>query len=126
MPKKNVHKEFKNIAQQLRNIRESRNWTLVEASQKMGIGFVFLSEIERALKAPSAEAIAAICRVYDLDECEIAVEYKRIPLSVSNELSENSEILHMMYDVINNDRITDDAKSDFYSKVMTLYSQIEK
>ncbi|MED3182084.1 helix-turn-helix transcriptional regulator [Bacillus thuringiensis] len=126
MPKKDVHKEFKHIAQQLRNIRESRNWTLVEASQKIGIGFVFLSEIERALKAPSAEAIAAISRVYDLDECEIAVQYKRIPLSVSNELSENREILRMMYDVINNKHITDEARAEFYSNVMSLYSKIEK
>ncbi|MGQ7190781.1 hypothetical protein ACUODJ_54545, partial [Escherichia sp. HC-CC] len=74
--------------------------TLVEASDKIGIGFVFLSEIERALKAPSTAAISGIARVYEMDECEIAIAYRKIPTSVLETLTKRQDILRMSYDII--------------------------
>ncbi|MCW1241958.1 helix-turn-helix domain-containing protein [Bacillus pretiosus] len=119
--KPQIHPEFVDISQKLRRIREGRGLTLVEASDKIGIGFVFLSEIERALKAPSTAAISGIARVYEMDECEIAIAYRKIPTSVLDALTKRQDILRMIYDVTNSETLNDQQRDELFNDVVALY-----
>lgn len=119
--KPQVHPEFVDISQKLRRIREGKGLTLVEASDKIGIGFVFLSEIERALKAPSTAAINGIARVYEMDECEIAIAYRKIPTSVLETLTKRQDILRMIYDVTNSETLSDQQRDELFNDVVALY-----
>ncbi|ABY46806.1 helix-turn-helix domain-containing protein [Bacillus mycoides] len=118
------HAEFMEISQYLRKVRESKGLTLVDASEKIGIGFVFLSEIERALKAPSTIAIQGIARTYGINECEIALAYRKVPISVLDALTEHKEVLNIIYDVTNNEKITQGIREKFYGDVFEIYSNI--
>ncbi|MEK4697796.1 helix-turn-helix transcriptional regulator [Bacillus sp. FSL M8-0063] len=119
--KPQIHPEFVDISQKLRRQREAKGLTLVEASEKVGIGFVFLSEIERALKAPSTAAISGIARVYEMDECEIAIAYRKIPTSVLDTLTRRQDILRMIYDVTNCEVLNDQQKDELFNDVVALY-----
>ncbi|HFR4151365.1 MULTISPECIES: helix-turn-helix domain-containing protein [Bacteria] len=119
--KPQIHPEFVDISQKLRRIREGKGLTLVEASDKIGIGFVFLSEIERALKAPSTAAISGIARVYEMDECEIAIAYRKIPTSVLETLTKRQDILRMIYDVTNSEALSDQQRDELFNDVVALY-----
>ncbi|MED2788257.1 helix-turn-helix transcriptional regulator [Bacillus thuringiensis] len=119
--KPQIHPEFVDISQKLRRIREGKGLTLVEASDKIGIGFVFLSEIERALKAPSTAAISGIARVYEMDECEIAIAYRKIPTSVLETLTKRQDILRMIYDVTNSESLNDQQRDELFNDVVALY-----
>lgn len=119
--KPQIHPEFVDISQKLRRIREGKGLTLVEASDKIGIGFVFLSEIERALKAPSTAAISGIARVYEMDECEIAIAYRKIPTSVLETLTKRQDILRMIYDITNSDALNDQQRDELFNDVVALY-----
>ncbi|MEC3196799.1 MULTISPECIES: helix-turn-helix domain-containing protein [Bacillus cereus group] len=119
--KPQIHPEFVDISQKLRRIREGKGLTLVEASDKIGIGFVFLSEIERALKAPSTAAISGIARVYEMDECEIAIAYRKIPTSVLETLTKRQDILRMIYDVTNSDALNDQQRDELFNDIVALY-----
>lgn len=125
-PKKKpqTHAEFVEIAQYLRKVREAKGLTLVDASEKIGIGFVFLSEIERALKAPSASAIRGIARTYEINECEIALAYRKVPTSVLDALTEHSEMLNIIYDITNSEKLSQEAREQFYRDVFAIYSNI--
>ncbi|PET15076.1 helix-turn-helix domain-containing protein [Bacillus thuringiensis] len=119
--KPQIHPEFVDISQKLRRIREGKGLTLVEASDKIGIGFVFLSEIERALKAPSTAAISGIARVYEMDECEVAIAYRKIPTSVLETLTKRQDILRMIYDVTNSDALNDQQRDELFNDIVALY-----
>ncbi|SCV23857.1 Predicted transcriptional regulator [Bacillus cereus] len=122
--KPQVHPEFVEISQKLRKIRESKGLTLVEASDRVGIGFVFLSEIERALKAPSPAAIEGIAKVYDINECDLAIAYQKIPTTVLESLTKRKDILKMIYDIANDESISQDAKDTFYNEIVKSYNNL--
>ncbi|QCY65036.1 helix-turn-helix domain-containing protein [Bacillus thuringiensis] len=115
--------EFLPIARKLRGEREARDWTLTEASKRTGISVTFLSEVERALKAPSALAIRDLARAYDIDESELAAAYGKTPLLVQKDLSERTDVLRMIYDIKNTNKLTEDEKDDFYKRVLELYHE---
>ncbi|QWI73248.1 helix-turn-helix transcriptional regulator (plasmid) [Bacillus mycoides] len=125
-PKKKpqTHAEFIEISQKLRRIREAKGLTLVEASEKIGIGFVFLSEIERALKAPSTAAIKGIAKVYEMDECELAIAYRKIPITVLDALTKRKDILKMIYDAANTERLSQQEKEAFYNEIIDMYNRL--
>lgn len=122
--KPQVHPEFVEISQKLRKIRESKGLTLVEASDRVGIGFVFLSEIERALKAPSPAAIEGIAKVYDINECDLAIAYQKIPTTVLESLTKRKDILKMIYDIANDESISQDIKDTFYNEIVKSYNNL--
>lgn len=122
--KPQVHPEFVEISQKLRKIRESKGLTLVEASDRVGIGFVFLSEIERALKAPSPTAIEGIAKVYDINECDLAIAYQKIPTTVLESLTKRKDILKMIYDIANDESISQDIKDTFYNEIVKSYNNL--
>lgn len=123
-PKPQPHPEFIEISQQLRKVRESKGLTLVDASQKIGIGFVFLSEIERALKAPSSDAIEGIARTYEMNECDIAIAYRRVPNVVLSTLTEHKDLLYMIYNVANNENLTLEVRQQFFDEIVDKYTKI--
>ena len=55
----------------LRRARESRDMTIPEAAQLMGIDPGNLSRIERGLQMPSKDLTAAIAKQFGLSELEI-------------------------------------------------------
>ncbi|MDA2128725.1 helix-turn-helix transcriptional regulator [Bacillus cereus] len=123
-PKPQPHPEFIKISQQLRKVRESKGLTLVDASQKIGIGFVFLSEIERALKAPSSDAIEGIARTYEMNECDIATAYRRVPNVVWNALTEHKELLYMIYDISSDESLSPELRKELFDGIIRKSNQI--
>lgn len=125
-PKPQPHPEFMEISQRLRKVRESKGLTLVDASQKIGIGFVFLSEIERALKAPSSDAIEGIARTYEMNECDIAIAYRRVPNIVLSTLTEHKDLLYMIYNVASNESLTPELRKQFFDGLVDKYTELTK
>ena len=121
--KPQVHPEFVEISQKLRKIRESKGLTLVEASNRIGIGFVFLSEIERSLKAPSPAAIEGIARVYEMNECDLAIAYRKIPTSVLDALTKRKDVLRMIYDIENSNVLSKTQQQELFNEIVGLYKR---
>jgi transcriptional regulator with XRE-family HTH domain len=48
------------LGERLRDLRHDRGSTLVETSERAGISPQYLSEVERGLKDPSSEVVAAV------------------------------------------------------------------
>ncbi|HEX6054505.1 MAG TPA: helix-turn-helix transcriptional regulator, partial [Intrasporangium sp.] len=49
----------------LRRMRQQQGRTLAEVAAEAGISMAYLSEIERGLKEPSSEILAAVCGALD-------------------------------------------------------------
>ncbi|MGM7699233.1 helix-turn-helix domain-containing protein [Microbacterium sp. A84] len=54
------------LGDQLRRLRHEREETLTETAEKAGVSPQYLSEVERGLKEPSSEMIAAIGGALDV------------------------------------------------------------
>ncbi len=59
------------LGDQLRRRRHDRDETLTETAQKAGVSPQYLSEVERGLKEPSSEMIAAIAGALDTSLIEL-------------------------------------------------------
>ena len=75
------------LGDQLRRRRHEREETLTETADTAGVSPQYLSEVERGLKEPSSEMIAAIAGALDTSLIEltsaIADELRSAPASVS-------------------------------------------
>jgi len=75
------------LGDQLRRRRHDREETLTETAEKAGVSPQYLSEVERGLKEPSSEMIAAIAGALDSSLIEltsaVADELRGAPASVS-------------------------------------------
>lgn len=54
------------LARALRGLRQKHGWSLRELSGRSGLSVPYLSELERALKAPSPEGLVSLSRAYGL------------------------------------------------------------
>lgn len=75
-----------NIAEYIRTLRQSRNWTLAELADKSGLSLSFLSDIERGRTLPSlttldkiAEAFGLTLAIRFMDGHREAYGYETIP-----------------------------------------------
>ena len=59
------------LGDQLRRRRHERDETLTETAEKAGVSPQYLSEVERGLKEPSSEMIAAIAGALDTSLVEL-------------------------------------------------------
>ncbi|WP_067195881.1 helix-turn-helix domain-containing protein [Microbacterium sp. XT11] len=59
------------LGDQLRRRRHGRDETLTETAEKAGVSPQYLSEVERGLKEPSSEMIAAIAGALDTSLIEL-------------------------------------------------------
>lgn len=75
------------LGDQLRRRRHDREETLTETAEKAGVSPQYLSEVERGLKEPSSEMIAAIAGALDSSLIEltsaVAEELRSAPASAS-------------------------------------------
>lgn len=55
----------------IREVRRERRLTLVQTSRRAGVSPQYLSEIERGMKDPSSEIVAAIAGAMDLSVLEL-------------------------------------------------------
>ncbi|WAA65996.1 helix-turn-helix domain-containing protein [Microbacterium oxydans] len=73
------------LGDQLRRRRHDREETLSETAEKAGVSPQYLSEVERGLKEPSSEMIAAIAGALDTSLIEltsaVADELRSVPVS---------------------------------------------
>lgn len=60
------------LGQRLRESRQERGETLSETADRAGISPQYLSEIERGVKEPSSEMIAAVAGALDISLAEVA------------------------------------------------------
>ena len=54
------------LSRALSGLRHGRGWSLRELSERSGLSVPYLSELERGLKAPSAEALESLAGAYGL------------------------------------------------------------
>jgi transcriptional regulator with XRE-family HTH domain len=59
------------LGEQVREVRRDRGQTLTQTSDRAGISPQYLSEVERGLKDPSSEIVAAIAGALDLTVLEL-------------------------------------------------------
>lgn len=75
------------LGDQLRRRRHDRDETLTETAEKAGVSPQYLSEVERGLKEPSSEMIAAIAGALDSSLIEltsaVADELRSAPASAA-------------------------------------------
>ena len=60
------------LGEHLRRLRNERGETLIETAGRAGVSPQYLSEMERGIKDPSSEMIAAVAGALDLSLAELA------------------------------------------------------
>lgn len=76
------------LGRQLRSLRRERDATLTETAERAGISPQYLSEIERGLKEPSSEMIAAVAGALGVTLLDLTTRVARdlVPLRPVREL----------------------------------------
>lgn len=109
------------IGMELRLHRTAKGVSLREASDKIGIGESYLSEIERMKRNPSDEIIKRIGDYYNIDKKYLYDRFDRIPLSVQKELKENETLSRTLYEISINDTLSETDKDNLYTAMEALY-----
>lgn len=60
------------LGEQLRRLRHERGETLSQTARRAGVSPQYLSEVERGVKEPSSEMVAALCGALDVTLVEVA------------------------------------------------------
>lgn len=89
------------ISRKVRYLRESRHWTQVELSSRLGLSQSRLSEIERGLGSFTAEQFLAILRLFNVSVTHFAADKRQPESELQNSLArlgaahlqESSEVL---------------------------------
>ncbi|MCS0827447.1 helix-turn-helix domain-containing protein [Cytobacillus firmus] len=119
----NDRKILKSVGKELRDYRNDRNYTLRDASDKIGISENYLSEIERGLKNPNDDIIRNMAVLYGLDEKYLFDRFERVPLVVTEELKDNDRLGRTMYNIVTDDELSDADKEELYRTIENLYKQ---
>ena len=61
------------IGKQLREQRIAAGWRLRDVAERAGVSTQYLSELERGLKEPSSELLAAVAGALDLSVAELTL-----------------------------------------------------
>lgn len=65
------------LGARVRELRRERELTLVQTAERAGIAPQYLSEIERGLKDPSSEIVAAVAGALDITVLELTTQIVR-------------------------------------------------
>lgn len=65
------------LGEHLRDVRRERGETLSETADRAGVSPQYLSEMERGMKDPSSEMIAAVAGALDLSLADVALAVAR-------------------------------------------------
>jgi transcriptional regulator with XRE-family HTH domain len=65
------------LGARVRELRRERRLTLVQTSRRAGISPQYLSEVERGLKDPSSEIVAAIAGALEITVLELTTQIVR-------------------------------------------------
>lgn len=65
------------LGARVRELRRERELTLVQTAERAGIAPQYLSEIERGLKDPSSEIVAAVAGALDITVLELTTQTVR-------------------------------------------------
>ncbi|MGN1401011.1 MAG: helix-turn-helix domain-containing protein [Bacillus sp. (in: firmicutes)] len=118
--RRNIHL-IKTIGTELRGIRTSKNLQLKEVAEVIGVSSTYISEIERNHKVPSNELIEKIAAIYGINEQHLLKGFKVIPDSMIYELTSESGLYDILYELSENEKITREEKDSFYNKIEYLF-----
>lgn len=71
------------VGDQLRQVRLERGERLVDVAQRAGVSTQYLSEVERGLKDPSSEMLAAVAGSLELTVRELGVRAAQVRASAA-------------------------------------------
>ena len=80
----------------VRDLRKSKGYSLRQLAPKVGVGFTYLSKVERGKldfgESPSASLIHRLADALDADEDELMLAAKRVPESIASRIFERPEV----------------------------------
>ncbi|MCL2514925.1 MAG: helix-turn-helix domain-containing protein [Microbacteriaceae bacterium] len=74
----------------LRSLRHGRDETLIETARRAGVSSQYLSEVERGIKEPSSEIIAAVADALDVTLLDLTLAVAEDLRSVQGGASRNA------------------------------------
>lgn len=105
----------------LQEKRKESGHSLAQAGEVIGCSPTYLSEIERGLKLPSDVLISRISRFYNIDETELFNKYRKVPLSVLEEVEKYPGLQKTLLEITKNKHLTEEQKHGFYEQVYKIY-----
>lgn len=121
--------DFKEIGKTLRLRRKEKGLTLEIVADYVGVSINYISELELGKfgKVPSDYVLRKLTKILNLDEKEVFQGFGKLPASIVEELEDNETLLHTLYEIKKNKKLTDDDRNLLYDEIHNLYlSHIRK
>lgn len=111
----------------LRRIRTSMGLTMYEMSDRVEISENFVSAIERDIKVPKGEdIIARLAAAYQLEVPHTFGQFMVVPLRIREEMRDNDILMETLYNISNDETLSDQDKKDLYTKFAEQYKQLKE
>ncbi len=104
------------FGRRIRNLRQAKRYSLRALAPLVGVGFTYLSKVERGRldfgEVPSASLIRRLALALDADEVELMLLAHRIPEAISSRIFEQPEAFRQLAecDAATIDRIVEELR----------------
>ena len=91
------------FGQQIRELRQAKDWTLRQLAPKVGVGFTYLSKVETGRldfgDYPSEALIHRLADALDADEQELLILADKVPQLMRKRLKERPDVFRTLADL---------------------------
>lgn len=99
--------------------------TQPEIAKLVGVSTNYISEIEKGNRInPSDEIIVRLAEIFDLDEDDLFISFKKLPLPTRNEINEYPSLVKALSQLNNDESLSPEKKEEFYNKLVYWYKKI--
>ena len=88
------------FGQRVRELRQAKGWTLRQLAPRVGVGFTYLSKVERGRldfgEFPSEALIHRLADALDADEEELLILADKVPEQIRRRLKERPEAFRQL------------------------------
>ena len=102
-------------------------YTLGHVSKEVGVSINYISELEKGIKSnPSDEIVVKLAEIYQADEEELFLAFKKVPISTKKEVEEHPTLAKALSQIRNDKEMSHEKKEMLYGRMLYWYKKLSE
>jgi transcriptional regulator with XRE-family HTH domain len=115
------------VGELLRLKRIAHGYTLENVSKMIGVSINYISALEKGIKSnPSDDIVVKLAELYEVDEEDLFLAFKKVPLSTKMEVEEHPSLAKALSQIRNDKEMSHEKKEMLYGKMIYWYKKLSE
>jgi transcriptional regulator with XRE-family HTH domain len=115
------------VGELLRLKRIEKEYTLEKVSSMIGVSINYISALEKGNKSnPSDDIVVKLAKLYELDEEDLFLAFKKVPLSTKQEVEEHPSLAKALSQIRNDKEMSHEKKEMLYGRMLYWYKKLSE